>query len=592
MADENTPETPETPQAPKASDSPATPESLSGEQASDSAGPGARVDADDTAKSKSAYSMEARERARFLAWLGLDDEERIALYHRMRLAQAPLGNALRGDTAEDRIRRLRQEVEARLRSLPRFAYPEFRKRNQLRQSVKVTSDVFRDVGEDADELTQMLGLSGEIIAGLVEKLDEHMALHEQLSVRLDAVRALEDKAISSLLPRSLYIARMIESLGFDRHAMRSKGKQIVSDIEEVLMRHGGPVDGAEGTFARLSDMLAHSIDGSPDDDDLPVEDQTDIDDTAAFPLDAAIPVPFDGELPSDSVSAIPNVAPQTLLDTPSPAPVGRTTEAFFAGSIGAKTASEPSADDIRSGGFAMIEGIENEHRFEGMFSQFERGEQSPLDASRKARMEEREGFQLSSVKVVDGVLPDAAWTRYEVLYGDYALVQMKGASSVLPRLRDAAKLADPSSGLVSGMFPPFASMARFGEMVGVSDRELKSLAAWDAPGAGSGHMQPSVMDGGRGDPVQAYEVMKRAVAMHLSSVLGADEAGRIAPVTLDHMARFWLFLTVGRMRAEQLELMWPGGFFHGVEGHDVGLGNDGYMRLVRLAGGSIDASIE
>ena len=206
-----------------------------------------------------------------------------------------------------------------------------------------------------------------------------------------------------------------------------------------------------------------------------------------------------------------------------------------------------------------------------MFSQFERGEQSPLDASRKARMEEREGFQLSSVKVVDGVLPDAAWTRYEVLYGDYALVQMKGASSVLPRLRDAANLADPSSGLVSGMFPPFASMARFGEMVGVSDRELKSLAAWDAPGAGSGHMQPSVMDGGRGDPVQAYEVMKRAVAMHLSSVLGADEAGRIAPVTLDHMARFWLFLTVGRMRAEQLELMWPGGFFHGVEGHDLSL---------------------
>ena len=587
MADENTSGTPATTQASTASDSPATLESVSGVQAPDSAGPGARVDADDTAKSKSAYSMEARERARFLAWLGLDDEETIALYHRMRLAQAPLGNALRGDTAEDRIRRLRQEVEARLRSLPRFAYPEFRKRNQLRQSVKVTSDVFRDLGEDADELAQMLGLSGEIIAGLVEKLDEHIALHEQLSVRLDAVRALEEKAINSPLPRSLYIARMIETLGFDRHAMRSKGKVIVKEIEEVLMRHGGPVEGVEGTFIRLSDMLAHSIDGAPDDDDSGIEDQTDFDDTAAFPLDAAIPVPFDGEVPSYSVSAIPNV----VSEAPSPAPTGRTVEAFFAGSIGAKTSSEPSADDVRSGGFAMIHGIENEHRFEGMYSQFERGEQSPLDASRKARMEEREGFQLSSVKVVDGVLPDAAWLRYEVPYGDYVLVQMKGASSVLPRLRDALALADPSTGMVSGMLPPFPSMARFGEMVGASDRELKTLSAWDVPGMGKGHMWPSFLDGGRGDPAQAYEVMKRAVAMHLSSVLGADEAGRIAPVTIDHMARFWLFLTVGRMRAEQLELMWPGGFFHGIEGHDVGVGNEGYMRLALMRGGSIDASI-
>ena len=587
MADENAPAIPETPQAPTASDSLATPDTVSGEQAPDSAGPGARVDADDTAKSKSAYSMEARERARFLAWLGLDDEETIALYHRMRLAQAPLGNALRGDTAEDRIRRLRQEVEARLRSLPRFAYPEFRKRNQLRQTVKVTSDVFRDVGEDADELTQMLGLSGEIIAGLVEKLDEHMALHEQLSVRLDAVRTLEEKAINSLLPRSLYIARMIESLGFDRHAMRSKGKLIVSDIEEVLMRHGGPVEGAEGTFARLSDRLAHSIDGEPDDDDFSVEDQTDLGDAAAFPLDAAIPVPFDGEVPSDGVSAIPNV----VGDGPAKVPASRSVKAFFPYSIGSKTASDTTADDIRSGGFAMIDGIENDDRFAGLYSQFERGEASPLDASRKARIEEREGFQLATVKVVDGVLPDAAWMRYEVLHGDYALVQMKGTSSVLPRLRDAVSLADPSSGLVSGMFPPFASMAKFGEMVGVSDRELKALAAWDAPGMAGGHMQPSVLDGGRGDPAQAYEVMKRAVAIHLSSVLGADEAGRIAPVTIDHVARFWLFLTVGRMRAEQVELMWPDGFFHGVEGHDVGVGNDGYMRLILLRGGSIDASL-
>ena len=141
------------------------------------------------------------------------------------------------------------------------------------------------------------------------------------------------------------------------------------------------------------------------------------------------------------------------------------------------------------------------------------------------------------------------------------------------------------------MLPPYVSMQRYGEMLGASERDLRSLAEWDAPGTGYEHLRPAVLYGNYGDPVQAYEVMKRAVVMHLSSVLGPDEAGRISPLAHDHMARFWLFLTVGRMRSSQLEQLWPDGFFHGVEGHDVGLGNDGHLRLLRMHKGSIDASI-
>ncbi|PZU15219.1 MAG: hypothetical protein DI591_10850 [Citromicrobium sp.] len=587
MADENTPVTPETPQEPAASDWPDTPETVSGEQVSDSVGADDDAGLEPEPKSKAAYSMEARERVRFLDWLGIDGDEAIALYHRMRLSRVPLDRALRGASGEDRLMRLRQDVDAKLRSLPRFAYPEFRKRRQVRQSMKISSEVFMELGEDADELMNMLGLSGEIIAGLVDLLDDQMRLHEELSGRLDAVRFIEDKAVYSPPEWTIELARMIEALGFDRKSIRSKGRPLVDGFRRLLEEHGTPAEGLEETFDRMAERAVHSIDGAPDDDDFSVEDQTDLDDTAAFPLDAAIPVPFDGEVPSVSVSAIPNV----VTETPSSAPTGRTAEAFFAGSIGAKTSSETTAADIRSGGFAEIEGLENEDRFGGVFSQFERGEASPLAASGMARMEEREGFQLRKVKVVNGILPDAAWMRYEVPYGDYVLVQMKGASSVLPRLQNAAHLAYLSAGLVSGMFPPFASMERFGEMVGASEMELRSLAAWDAPGTGGEPMRPSILDGGRGDPAQAYEVMMRAVAIHLSSVLGADEAGRIASVTIDHMARFWLFLTVGRMRPSQLELMWPGGFFHGVEGHDVGVGNNGYMRLLRRRSGSIDASI-
>jgi hypothetical protein len=70
----------------------------------------------------------------------------------------------------------------------------------------------------------------------------------------------------------------------------------------------------------------------------------------------------------------------------------------------------------------VIEGLDTEFRFEGIYSQFERGEASPLDGSRTARIEEREGFGMTAVSLVDGVLPDAAWLRYEIQYGHYVLL--------------------------------------------------------------------------------------------------------------------------------------------------------------------------
>lgn len=549
-------------------------------------------------RARGAYEQRQRERRNFLASVGITDPDLVDLFGKMEQVDFDATYVFLTSDEVEQETRLDELLGRRLNAVPSYAFTNLRARRRIGTRVSGASRIKADLDGDLESIEKSLVLSADIVGRLEEMLAVRRVRHDRLVQHYGFLREKHREAQQAVPSWGAAYIRSLEATGKSRDVLRAKAASIWGGFVDVVRAELGDDAVASPAFVRelerfakevegLPDTVAHSIDGPPDDDDYGIEDQTDVDDSAAFPLDAAVPVPFDDGVPSDSVSAIPNVAG----DGPAEVPVSRTVEAFFGGSIGAKTASEPSADDVRSGGFAMIDGIENEHRFEGMFSQFERGEASPLDASRRARMEEREGFQLSSVKVVDGVLPDAAWLRYEVPYGDYVLVQMKGASPVLPRLRDAASLADPSAGLVSGMFPPFASMARFGEMVGASDRELKSLAAWDAPGMAGGHMQPSVLDGGRGDPAQAYEVMKRAVAMHLSSVLGADEAGRIAPVTLDHMARFWLFLTVGRMRPTQLELMWPNGFFHGVEGHDVGVGNEGYMRLDRLAGGSIDASI-
>lgn len=553
-------------------------------------------------RARGAYEQRQRERRNFLASVGITDPDLVELFGKMEQVDFDATYVFLTSDEVEQETRLDELLGRRLNAIPSYAFTNLRARRRIGTRVSGASRLKADLDADLESIEKSLVLSADIIGRLEEMLAVRRVRHDRLIQHYGFLREKHREAQQAVPSWGAAYIRSLEATGKSRDVLRAKAASIWGGFVDVVRAELGDDAVANPAFVRelerfakevegLPHTVAHSIDGAPDDDDLGVEDQQDIDDTAAFPLDAAVPAPFDGDLPSDSVSAIPNVVSQTPPETSSPAPTGRTVEAFFAGSIGANTSSENTADDIRSGGFAMIEGLENEDRFEGMFSQFERGEQSPLDASWKARMEEREGFQLSSVKVVDGVLPDAAWTRYEVPYGDYALVQMKGASSVLPRLRDVANLADPSAGLVSGMFPPFVSMARFGEMVGASDKELKSLAAWDAPGMAGGHMQPSVLDGGRGDPGQAYEVMKRAVAMHMSSVLGADEAGRIAPVTVDHMARFWLFLTVGRMRASQIELMWPGGFFHGVEGHEVGVGNDGYMRLFRRRSGSIDASI-
>lgn len=583
MEPDNTPETPDSSHRDAASNSASPVDSTRDDHALSSAASDDDIDDGShsgSAKAKSEYARDARERERFLAWLGLDDDEAIELYHRMRMSRIPSEHALLGATAEERITRMKKALETRLRSLPRFAYPEFRSRLQIGRRVKITSDIFNVVPEDADELAKMALLSGEMITRMLDKIDEQMALHLEIVDRLEAVRRLEEKAIASPPTWTLEMARMIEGLGFDRLSIRSKGKHIVDDIRQVLERHGSPSEDTAKMFDRVAERLVHSIDGALDDDDLKADTPAIIDDDAVFPMEAVIPREFAPDLPSPS-----------LRPTVNNVPPGRMVEAFFALEVGAKTASEPSPDEPRSGGFAMVDGLHSEFRFEGIYSQFERGEASPLDAAWMARIEERVGFGMTEVMLRDGIFPDAAWFRYEVPHGDYALLQMRGASSVLPRLRDASALADTGSGMISGMLPPYVSMQRYGEMLGASERDLRSLAEWDALGTGYEHLRPAVLDGNHGDPVQAYEVMKRAVDIHLSNVLGAGESARISPLAHDHMARFWLFLVVGRMRCSQLEQLWPDGFFHGVEGHDVGLGNHGHLRLLRMNKGSIDASI-
>ncbi|WP_156522826.1 hypothetical protein [Erythrobacter neustonensis] len=583
MEPETTPETPDSSHRDAASNSASPVDSTRDDHASGSAASADDIDdgsLSGLAKAKSEYARDARKRERFMAWLGLDDDEAIELYHRMRMSQIPSEHALLGATAEERLTRMKETVEAKLRSLPRFTYPEFRSRLKINQRVKITSELFDVVPNDADELAKMALLSGEMITRMIDKIDEQMALHLQIVDRLEAARRLEEKAIASPPEWTLEIARMIESTGFDRLSIRSKGKDIVRDIRKVLEQHGKSPENASEMFDRLGDRLAANIDREFYDGDLDANSQVPIDEDS----ETAVMIEGTSDVVPDEWSPSGGSAVSDLSS-------GRMAEAFFAGDFGAKTATDPKPDEARPDCLAVIAGLEDLIRFDAMYSQFDRREPSPLNNSYMARIEERDRYSMAIATLINGVLPDAAWLRYEAVAGDYALVQMRGPSSILPRLNNAFDLAMPGTGAISGMLPPYASMARYGEIVGATEAELRSLAAWDAAGTGPAHLRPAVLNGTNGDPVQAYEVMKHAVHVHLSKVLGYDEAAQISPLAREHVARFWLFLVLGRMRNPQLDRLWPDGFFHGVEGHDVGLGNHGYLRLLRMNTGSIDASI-
>lgn len=555
----------------------------------------------DTTRSKAEMMAESRHRIRLLQRLGIDDEEAATLYARMRFAALDGSAALRGSSALERIEKLGDELDTKIRRLPRFAFPEFRSRYRVNQRMKITSEPSRHISEDADELAQMLVLSSEMIVLMRNEIEQQISMHEELSARFDSTRRIEDQMVSALPAWTVDAARMIEAMGFDRLSFRSKGRQIVSDIQAVLERHSDSEPNAPDTASRMAERLAQSIDASTDNHLFP-SDASNADEHHASDGSPVL---------SHSASAMANGEPNMSDDT-----AGKTSESngkralggpdrepdekpqawsvtpmigpFFGPDNGAKGPSDQDEDKPRANGFAMIEGVDFVAGYDACFSQFDRGSASPVDANIMARMEERAALDMEQIVLVDGALPDIAWTKYEVPAGDYILLQMRGHSEVLPWLREDTR----ALGKVSGMMPPYVSMVRYGKMIGLADKELRALSMWDRPSFGPDYLSASRLDGGRSDPALAFEVIHRAVAMHLPGVLAADRQAYIDDRTIENMARFWLFLVIGRTRPEQLELLWPGGFFHGVEGHDVGLGNEGYMRLVRRMAGSIEHAID
>lgn len=102
-------------------------------------------------------------------------------------------------------------------------------------------------------------------------------------------------------------------------------------------------------------------------------------------------------------------------------------------------------------------------------------------------------------------------------------------------------------------------------------------------------LRPHELDSTLDDPADAYEICRKLVKMDRWQRSDAHDPSVLAE---ESVVRWWLFLLAGRMRPGKIDLLWPDGFFHGVEGHDPVLRDKGHYRLVRVDDGSIRSALK
>lgn len=135
------------------------------------------------------------------------------------------------------------------------------------------------------------------------------------------------------------------------------------------------------------------------------------------------------------------------------------------------------------------------------------------------------------------------WHRFEVPFGNYALVHM-------PRkLNDFGPVRDE-------LFPPYIDLQQYGTNAGYSLAEMRAL---------------KFANSGRGLMDAAARVIRSSVIMHY----GEDN---------EDLVRFWLFLLLGRQFMDRIDILFPHGYFHGVIGPDAAArdGGTGFFRIVRI----------
>ncbi|QGY79299.1 hypothetical protein [Sphingorhabdus lacus] len=549
-----------------------------------------------------------RERILFLESLGFDPEKTLNDFTVLRQMRPDPTYALLGSIPAERIRRMETWLDKRRPSVPKVVASGLLKSHDL-PTVTIHSARFRAALNDSEKLTRMVMLCDEIIARLVAKRSEQLAHQEKIECtkeakkpgesdtgpydraqigreliwnidnliaeyrsdramllgRLSRARSEEERLFGAVPGWSLDIARTLESAGFDASSNRSVRRKVVQEIMEILERYAGPIpelrakmDNPKGSFSLMNQVLEDRMTA----EEIEAEDK----------IDEVAPVADDQPIPQD-LGEVDN----EIAGNPDPAQPSHLAPAFDNNGLSLLEISEPAQ---RADGHGRINGVENARAaYAGFASQFDEaitinvaGKSDPIFA----RLDKRVAFlEQRSHNLYEG--DPMNWAKFEVPAGPYMLLQVEGKSSLLPRY-------------TGGLFPSVANLEEADELLRTNGMPTAHTSPQDwGPTGKRPLLRPHVLDSTIGDPTKAYEVCRRLVNLDRWQWSDAHEPSALAE---ESIVRWWLFLLAGRMRPGQIDLLWPDGFFHGVEGHDPVLKDNGHYRLVRSDGGSISSAFK
>lgn len=518
-------------------------------------------------KSSAERSMIKRQREAFLRMVGLDPKEAMTDFKRLCGMSIDPTFAVLGSDPIERARRLEAWVIERRKVMPRACSSALLK-EAPGGPVSIDSERAKAVFDDVEELTRLVFLSRTISSRLDAMAADQRSLEAELLDRLAVLKAREDKIEGSIPAWIVELARAVEATGLPAGAFRGVRREMVEAVTEALVRVASKLpEGVNktveegGVFDRVStrmldraeaygfpfDNAGSAVDGHPAPSASPMDD----DDKGISPPPVEAPGPL---------------AP--LVD------------------LVALKAHPPTEPVIRAEGHGMIAGLSNvDAAYAGYATNIYGGILTTETFTRhlgdvEMRLDERILIPRHHwVPGANGEIHPFGWSKFEVPAGPYLLLQLKARSSLLPSYSE------------NGMLPPVSSLVEAGALLGINGEPgvEASLSAWCPAGAGPMHERAHVLDGPRGDPLLAYEVCKKLVAMQRAHW---QDTGEVSDLALDSMARWWLFLLAGRMRPGQIDLLWPDGFFHGVEGHDPMTGDRTHFRLVRNDGGRIGLALK
>lgn len=553
-----------------------------------------------------------RERKMFLESLDFDPEKTLNDFTLLRQMRPDPTYALLGRIPAERIIRMETWLDKRRPSVPKVVASGLLKSDDLR-AVTIHSARFRAAFNDSEKLTHMVMLCDEIIARLEAKRSEQLAHQEKIECakeaedpgesdtgpydraqigreliwnidnliaeyrsdlamllgRLSRARSEEKKLFGAVHGWSLDIARTLESAGFDASSNRSVRRKVVQEIMEILERYAGPIpelrakmDDPKGSYSLMKQVLEDHMTA----EEIEAEDL--IDDSA--------PTAGDQTNPSE-LSGIED----DVVDNPSQPELGLMAPAFDKNALCLVEIVEPAQ---QSEGHGRVNGVEDAHAASaGFASQYDctttiEMPDKPEMVDIFARMDKRIPF-LEKWHHAVSLGDPLNWAKFDVPAGPYKLIQIKGRSGLLPCYQEISSM------------PPVESLQDAVDLLdGTGEPAVRlSLSAWGPAGERSARLNEHVLNGPSGDPTEAYEVCRKLFDLRSWIWSNADQPSDLAK---ESMIRWWLFLLAGRMRPGQIDLLWPDGFFHGVEGHDPVLKDNGHYRLVRSDGGSISSALK